>query len=89
MKGEATEVAIAATRRAMREVVQKLAELSLEHFTVRFVKELTQGYLINLALEKAMNRITDAVAHQVTVTGQAGIGDVGDVLGRAIEGDTP
>jgi hypothetical protein len=89
MKGEATELAIAATRQAMREVVQKLAELSLEHFTVRFVKELTQGYLINLALEKAMNRITEAVAHQVTVTGEAGIGDLGEVLGRAIEGGTP
>ena len=36
MKSEATEVAVAATRQAMREVVQQLAELSLEHFTARF-----------------------------------------------------
>jgi hypothetical protein len=53
---------------------------------VRFTKELTQAYLINLALSKAMNRIADAVAHQVAVTGEASIGDVFDVLDRAVQG---
>jgi hypothetical protein len=89
VRGEATEVAVAATRQAMRDIAKRLAELSVEHFTLRFTKELTQGYLINLALSKAMNRIADAVAHQVEVTGDASLGDlgdIGDVLERAIEG---
>ena len=87
-KGEATELAAAATRQAMRDIAKRLAEMSLEHFTARFTKELTQAYLINLALSKAMGRITDAVAHQVAVGGKATIGDLGDVLDRAIEGPT-
>jgi hypothetical protein len=86
MKREATEAAVAATQQAMRNIAKRLAELSLEHFTIEFTKQLTQGYLINLALSKAMNRITDAVAHQVAVTGEATIGDLGGVLDLAIEG---
>ncbi|WP_329476453.1 hypothetical protein OG555_32945 [Kribbella sp. NBC_01484] len=86
IKREATEAAVAATQQAMRNIAKRLAELSLEHFTVEFTKQLTQGYLINLALSKAMNRITDAVAHQVAVTGEATIGDLGGVLDLAIEG---
>jgi hypothetical protein len=86
IKREATEAAVAATQQAMRNIAKRLAELSLEHFTIQFTKQLTEGYLINLALSKAMNRITDAVAHQVAVTGDATIGDLGDVLDRAIEG---
>jgi hypothetical protein len=88
-KGEATELAVAATRQAMRDVVKRLAELSVEHFTITFGKELTKAYLINLALSKAMNRIAEAVAHQATVTGHASAADVLDVLERAIEGPSP
>ena len=86
VKGEATELAAAATRQAMRDIAKRLAEMSLEHFTMRFTKELTQAYLINLALSKAMNRIADAVAYQVSVTGEASVGDAFDVLDRAIQG---
>ena len=84
-----TDVAVNATRQAMREVMQKLAQLSVEHFTVQFTKELGKAYLINLALSKAMNRMTDAVARQVEVTGDASIGDLGEILDTAIGGGTP
>jgi hypothetical protein len=85
-RGEATEAAAAATRQAMRKVAQHLAELSIEHFTTRFARELVQNYLINLALSKAMNRIAEAVARQVGVAGHASPGDVLKVLSSAIQG---
>jgi hypothetical protein len=85
-RGEASEAAAAATRQAMRKVAQHLAELSIEHFTARFARELVQNYLINLALSKAMNRIAEAVARQVGVAGHASAGDVLEVLSSAIQG---
>lgn len=86
VRGEATEAAAAATRQAMRNIAAHLAELSVEHFSKRFVTELTKAYLINLALSKAMNRIAEAVARQVGVTGHASFGDVFQVLDSAIKG---
>ena len=86
VRGEATEAAAAATRQAMRNIAQHLAALSVEHFTRRFLTELGKAYLINLALSKAMNRIAEAVARQVGVTGHASVTDVLDVLGSAIAG---
>ena len=85
-KGEALELAGAATRQAMRRISARLAEMSVEHFTKAFAKELVTGYLINLALSKAMSRIADAVARQVTVTGGASATDLADVLGQALAG---
>jgi hypothetical protein len=89
VKGEGTAFAAAATRAAMRDIVTHLAQLSVERFTKRFASEMAQGYLIDLALSKAMNRIADAVARQVEITGKASAGDVFEVLGRAVEGPRP
>jgi hypothetical protein len=84
LAGDASEAAAAATRQAMRNIAKHLAELSIEHFTTRFATELVKGYLINLALSKAMNRIAAAVARQVGETGEATVGDVLEVLASAI-----
>ena len=89
VKGEAVELAGAATRQAMRRITAHLAQLSIEHFTKAFVRELVTMYLINLALGKAMSRIADAVARQTTVTGGASASDLLDILGQAIQGAPP
>jgi hypothetical protein len=83
---ELTDVAVAATRRAMNDIVANLTKLSIEHFTERFAKELATNYLIDLAMKKAMNRIADAVAQQVAITGEASIGDIFEVGNRALQG---
>lgn len=86
VRGEATEVAVAATRQAMRKIIANLAELSLARFTKQFAQEMATNYLVDLALAKAMDRIAAAVAQQVAVTGRATTGDIAEVLGRAIQG---
>ena len=86
VRGGAEEAAAAATRQAMRNIAKHLAELSIEHFTTRFARELVQNYLINLALSKAMNRIAEAVARQAGVAGHVSAGDVLEVLSSAIQG---
>ncbi|NMO55177.1 hypothetical protein HH310_28830 [Actinoplanes sp. TBRC 11911] len=85
-RGQVAEAAGIATRQAMKQIAEHLAALSLKHFTKTFAIEMTKGYLLQLALNKAVGRIAEAVSRQVGVTGHASPGDVFEVLGRAIEG---
>jgi hypothetical protein len=89
LAGEAREAASVAGRQAIRSAATQLAELAAKDLATVFVKECLKGYLLNLALQGAIGRITDAVAREVQVSGHASIADLPQLLSSAVSGPAP
>jgi hypothetical protein len=93
VRGEVIEAAEAATRALSRRAAAHLAELAAKNLLEAYVKECLTAYVLSLAIQAAVGRITDAVAHEVSITGHAmgipsrvGIGDVPLIVSAAFGG---
>ncbi len=89
VKGEAREAAVVASKQAFKAAAEHLAELAAADLATAFAKECLKGYLLNLALQGAIGRITEAVAREVAVSGHASIGDLPQILSAAVSGPPP
>lgn len=86
VKGEVREAVSTAGREIAENMAKHLAELAAKDLLVTFARECLKGYLLNLAINAAINRFTQAIAREVEVTGHASIGDITRLVGDAIAG---
>jgi hypothetical protein len=64
VKGELTEVTLAAFESKMREIVARLAEATLERLAVNFLVQAATGYVLNLALSEVIGELAESVADE-------------------------
>ncbi|MFL6139708.1 MAG: hypothetical protein ACJ74O_18195 [Frankiaceae bacterium] len=86
VRGETREAATVAGQQLVKRAAVHLAELAAEDLLRAFVTECVKGYLLSLAIDGAIGRLTEAVAREVTVTGHASITDLPRLVGDAITG---
>jgi hypothetical protein len=87
VRGEAREVATVAGQQVVKRAATHLAELAAEDLVRVFVTECVKGYLLSLAIEGAIGRFTEAIAHEVAITHRdVSIADVPRLVGDAIAG---
>jgi hypothetical protein len=85
-KGEARQAAGAAGRELARRSAAHFAELAAKNLLEAYIKECLVGYVLTLAIEGAIGRITDQVAKEVEVGAVPGVDDIPGVISRAFGG---
>jgi len=86
VKGEVRAAATNAGRRMARQLVTHIAETAAQGIVRTFVAECLKGYVLNLAISRAIGRFTAAVAREVEATGDASIADIPQLVGDAFAG---
>jgi hypothetical protein len=74
----------AALRQGMREIVTRLGEATVQRLVYAYIRDVTTGYLLNLALSAAIGRFTAAVAAQVEHGGGDSILDLPTIIDNAL-----
>jgi hypothetical protein len=85
-RSEAREAGVVAGQQIAKRAATHLAELAAKDLLTVFAEECLKAYVLNLAINAAVGRFTDAVAREVSISGHASIGDLSDLIGRAISG---
>jgi hypothetical protein len=86
VRGEVKEAATVAGEQLVKRAAAHLAEIAAEDLARVFATECLKSYLLNVAIEGAINRFTDAVAREVAARGHASISDLPQLIGDAISG---
>jgi hypothetical protein len=86
VRGEVRQAAFAAGRELLQRAATHLAEFAAQDLARVFATECLRGYLLNLAINGAVGRLTDAVAREVAVTGHASVADLPRLVSDAISG---
>jgi len=86
VRGEVREAASVAGRELAESAARHIAELAAKDLLRAFATECLKGYLLNLAINGAIGRLTDAVAREVAATGHASVLDLPQLIGDAVTG---
>jgi hypothetical protein len=86
VRGEVREAASMAGRELAQRAATHLAEVAAQDLARTFATECVKGYLLNLAINGAIGRLTDAVQREVAVTGHASVADLPRLVSDAISG---
>jgi hypothetical protein len=84
LKGELTEVTLAAFERKMAEIVFHLAGATLERLAANFLAQAASGYVLNLVLSEVIGELAQAVAEQYLPGGTVPRDQVPDFVRRTI-----
>lgn len=89
LQGEVRESVSLAGQAVLRNAATHIAQNAARDLTAVFVRDCLTGYLVNLAIGGAIGRLTQAVAHEIEVTGQAAPADLPRLIADAVTGVGP
>lgn len=84
LKGELTEVTLAAFQRTMRGIVARLAAATLDQLAVNFLAQAASGYVLNLVLSEVIGEFAWSVAQAYQPRGTVPRDQIPDFVRRTL-----